>query len=102
MATHAKDILLDMSTRISSDEAPIGYELINQYLSEENAQFIAVHTLDWFTRTIWELFVTHGRQTRPLARVLEGVYDDLENVCSGKFDVEYRFWRNDYLNLMSS
>ena len=83
MATHADDLLLDMSTQISGGEAPLGYELINQHLSEENAQFIAVNTVDWFARAVWELFVTHGWQTRSLAKVLENTYDRLEAICNG-------------------
>ena len=102
MATHANSPLIDISTQASTANAPIGYGMMNQYLSEQGVKLIAVYTVDWFARAVWELFVTHGWQIRSLDRVLEDVYNDLENVCNEKFEAKYRFWRNDRLNLVSS
>lgn len=102
MATHANGPLIDISTQASTVDAPIGYGMMNQHLSEQSVGLIAVYTVDWFARAVWELFVTHGWQTRSLAKVLEDVYDDLENVRNEKFEVKYRFWRNDRLNLVGS
>ena len=102
MATHANDPLVGISTQASNVDAPIGYGMMNQHLSEQSVRLIAVYTVDWFSRAVWELFVTHGWQTRSLAKVLEDVYNNLENVHNEKFEVKYRFWRNDRLNLVSS
>ena len=102
MATHANGPLVGISAQASTVDAPSGYGMMNQHLSEQSVGLIAVYTVDWFARAVWELFVTHGWQTRSLAKVLEDVYNDLENVRNKEFEVEYRFWRNDRLNLVSS